>query len=122
MVSAKLNLVVFEDGFKEDYPEPRALPKVGDSVETIEKVREGDALVNKKVTRKVASILTWDQRRGKMKAACINCHGDSFVDSFYAQYDSLVVLYNDKFAKPAKGIMDELIKDGVLHAEGALRA
>lgn len=113
-VSAKLNLVVFADGFKEDYPEPRALPKIGDSVETVEKVREGDALVNRKVTRKVASILTWQERRGKMKAACLNCHGDSFVDNFYAQFDSLVTLYNDKFAKPAKGIMDELIKDGVL--------
>ncbi len=113
-ISTKLNLVIFADGFKEDYPEPRALPKVGDSVETIEKVREGDALVNKKVTRKVASILSWDQRRGKMKAACVNCHGDSFVDGFYAQYDGLVNLYNDKFAKPSKAIMDELIKDGVL--------
>lgn len=113
-VSAKLNLVVFADGFKEDYPEPRALPKAGDKVETIEKVREGDVLVNKKVARTVAKILTWQERRGKMKAACVNCHGDSFVDGFYAQYDSLVNLYNDKFAKPSKAIMDELIKDGVL--------
>ena len=114
VISAKLNLVVFEDGFKEDYPEPRALPKPGETVETAEKVREGDALVTRKVARKVAKILTWQERRGKMKAACVNCHGDSFVDNFYKQYDSLVTLYNDKFARPAKEIMDDLIKDGVL--------
>lgn len=113
-ISVKLNLVIFADGFKEDYPEPRALPKPGDKVETVEKVREGDALAARKVTRTVAGILTWQQRRGKMKAACVNCHGDSFVDGFYAQFDSLVTLYNDKFAKPSKAIMDELMKDGVI--------
>lgn len=117
VVSAKLNLVVFEDGFKEDYPEPRALPKPGETVETAEKVREGDALVSKKVSRKVAKILTWQERRGKMKGACLNCHGETFTDNFYKQFDGLVALYNDKFAKPAKLIMDDLTKDGVLNAK-----
>ena len=115
VISTKLNLVVFEDGFKEDYPESRALPKVGESVETTEKVREGDALVAKKVTRKVASILTWDARRSQMQAVCTNCHGKSFVENFYEQYDSLVTLYNEKFAKPAKAMMDELTADGILN-------
>ena len=116
-VSAKMNLVVFEDGFKEDYLEPRALPKPGDTVETVEKVREGDVLVNKKVTRKVAKVLSWQERRGKMTAACANCHGGSFIDNFYKQYDSLVGLFNDKFGKPSKAIMDDLIKDGILSAK-----
>ncbi len=116
-VSAKLNLVVFEDGFKEDYPEPRALPKVGDTVETTEKVREGDVLVNKKVSRKVAKVLSWGERRAKMALMCANCHGSSFVDNFYKQYDGLVNLYNDKFGIPAKKIMDELLADGVLSAK-----
>jgi len=116
-ISAKMNLVVFEDGFKEDYLEPRALPKPGDSVETVEKVREGDVLVNKKATRKVARVLTWQERRGKMTAACANCHGGSFVDNFYKQYDSLVALYNDKFGKPAKAIIDDLTRDGILSAK-----
>ena len=113
-VSAKLNLVIFADGFKEDYPEPRVLPKPGDKVETVEMVRVGDTLVSEKVTRTVARIITWDQRRGQMKAACVNCHGDTFVDNFHTQFDSLVTLYNDKFGKPSKAIMDELVKDGVL--------
>ncbi|MEK7388561.1 MAG: multiheme c-type cytochrome [Elusimicrobiota bacterium] len=117
VISVKLNLVTFQDGFKEDYPETRALPKPGDVVETTEKVREGDVLVSKKVSRKVAKVLTWQQRRGNMKAACLNCHGGTFVDNFYKQFDSLVNLYNDKFAKPAKLIMDDLIKDGVLNAK-----
>ncbi|MDA8242943.1 MAG: multiheme c-type cytochrome [Elusimicrobia bacterium] len=117
VVSAKQNLVVFEDGFKEDYPEPRALPKPGDSVETVEKVREGDALVSRKVTRKVASVLTWQQRRADMTAVCANCHSSDFTGNFYKQFDSLVDLYNEKFARPAKSIMDELTADGVLNAK-----
>ncbi len=116
-ISAKMNLVIFEDGFKEDYLEPRALPKPGDSVETVEKVREGDALVNKKVNRKVAQVLSWQERRGKMTAVCSNCHGASFVNNFYKQYDGLVNLYNDKFGKAAKAIMDDLLKDGILSAK-----
>jgi hypothetical protein len=37
------------------------------------------------------------------------------VDNFYKQYDDLVVLYNDKFAKPAQQLMNDLAADGVLN-------
>jgi hydroxylamine dehydrogenase len=115
VISTKLNLVVFADGFKEDYPETKALPKIGDEVNTTEKVVEHEALVDKPVKRKVADIVTWQQRRDKMKGACLNCHGNAFVDNFYKQFDSLVVLYNEKFARPAQKIMDELTADGALN-------
>ena len=69
------------------------------------------------VKRKVAKITTWEQRRDSMNGACFNCHDHTFVDNFYHQFDSLVVLYNDKFAKPAQQLMDELTKDGVLSAK-----
>ena len=35
-----------------------------------------------------------------MVDVCLNCHNQHFVDSFYLQYDSLIDLYHDKFAKP----------------------
>jgi hypothetical protein len=113
-ISVKQNLVIYEDGFKEDYPETRALPKIGETVKTIEKEVKEEKLVSKTVERKVAGTVTWQDRRGKMKGACLNCHNDTYVDNFYVQYDTLVDLYNNKFAKPAKAIMDELIADGVL--------
>jgi hypothetical protein len=116
-VSTKLNLVWYEDNYKEDYPDTRALPKVGDTVETTEKVVENEKMVSKKVPRKVAKIITWQERRQQMKGACLNCHNDTYVDNFYKQYDDLVTLYNDKFAKPAKAMMDELKADGVLKKE-----
>lgn len=50
----------------------------------------------------------WESKRASMKVVCLSCHGPDFIDSFYKQYDETVGLYNDKFAKPAKKIMDAL--------------
>ncbi|MFN0149745.1 MAG: multiheme c-type cytochrome [bacterium] len=115
IVSTKLNLVVFEDGFKEDYPDTRPLPKVGDTVTTQEKYVENDVMKSRDVPRKVARVRMWDDRRNEMKQMCASCHATTHVDNFYEQFDDLVVLYNDKFAKPAKAMMDSLHADGVLN-------
>jgi hypothetical protein len=117
IISSKLNLVIYEDGFKEDYPSSRELPEIGATVDTKEKVVENEELVTKTVPRTVATIIPWEDRRSKMKGACLNCHNDSHVDNFYKQFDALVELYNEKFAIPAKGFMDELLADGVLRKE-----
>lgn len=50
----------------------------------------------------------WEAKRAAMKDTCLNCHGPDFVDAFYKQYDETIELYNEKFAKPAKKIMDAL--------------
>jgi cytochrome c553 len=83
-ISKKQNLVVFQDGEKEDYPEDRPLPKIGEMVKTVDKVVEGEKLASKKVDRKVERIIRWDERRDSMKGVCKNCHGDMHTDNFYA--------------------------------------
>ena len=113
-ISVRQNLVIFADGYKEDYPETRALPKIGDIVQSKAKQVVNEKVITTNIMRQVASLVTWQERRDNMKGACLNCHNDSYVDNFYSQFDSLVTLYNDKFARPAKAIMDELIADGVL--------
>ncbi len=115
-VSVKINRVQFDDGFKEDYPETRALPKPGGSMETLENVLEKGTLVQRKVTRKVSEVMAWPARRAEMRGVCLSCHGPSHVDDFYAQFDDLVTVYNEKFAKPAQKLMDELLADKVLKA------
>ena len=117
VISTRQNLVIFEDGFREDYPETRALPEPGELVETEEKFVEEEKLVGRTVPRRVKEIVTWQQRRQTMKGACLNCHSDTYVDNFYKQFDDLVVLYNEKFARPAKAMMDDLTADGVLNPE-----
>jgi hypothetical protein len=98
-ISVKLNMVVYEDGSKDDIPGDRPeLPKVGS-------MHDG---------KKVAKVLTWQQRRGNMQNVCSQCHGQTFVDGAYAQFDGVVELYNDKFARPARDIILELKKRGIL--------
>jgi hypothetical protein len=56
----------------------------------------------------------WAKRRYAMKDVCFQCHTPAFVDNFYTQFDGAVELYNNKFAKPSKAVMDELYNDGLL--------
>lgn len=114
VVSTKINLVRYEDGTQDDYPDTRPVPRPGDVVDAVEHYVENGALRQRTERKKVSAVVTWQQRREAMKGVCRNCHGDSYVDNFYEQFDSLVALYNDKFAKPAKKIMDELYEDGLL--------
>ena len=53
------------------------------------------------------------QKRDRMKEVCTTCHTDSYVNAFYRQYDDLVVLYNEKFAKPGLAIMAALVQNGL---------
>lgn len=97
-ISSKLNMVIFDDLSKTDIPEGKPLPKAGDTVEG----------------KQVKEVLTWKQRRERMVNVCRNCHAESFVTGFYRQFDDLVDLYNDKFARPATAIMKELKEAGKL--------
>ncbi len=49
--------------------------------------------------------ISWETRRENMQNVCTNCHNQTYVDNFYTQYDSLIELYNGKFAKPGKELM-----------------
>jgi hypothetical protein len=49
--------------------------------------------------------LKWDARRENMQDVCNTCHSEDHTEKFYVQYDALIELYNDKFAKPGKELM-----------------
>jgi len=50
--------------------------------------------------------LKWDTRRANMKDVCNACHSEDHTEDFYVQYDALIELYNEKFAKPGKALME----------------
>ena len=54
----------------------------------------------------------WETKRGNMKDVCGNCHSPEWVDNFFTQYENSIALYNEKFAAPAKAMMDDLAKAG----------
>ncbi|MDD5366721.1 MAG: multiheme c-type cytochrome [Gallionellaceae bacterium] len=99
-ISTKLNMIRLENGDEFDQPEGKPLPKIGDEAKG----------------SKVKSILTWDKRRDKMKDVCIACHTDRQVNGHYQQFDNVVELYNDKFAKPIAAMMGELKDAGYITA------
>jgi hydroxylamine dehydrogenase len=49
--------------------------------------------------------IDWKQRRANMKDVCLNCHAEDYISSFYIQYDALIDLYHEKFAKPGLELM-----------------
>ena len=55
---------------------------------------------------------SWQNKRNRMKEVCSNCHTPDYVNGFYRQYDDLVTLYNEKFAKPGQAIMAALLEHG----------
>jgi len=55
-----------------------------------------------------------EKRRDAMKDVCSNCHAAPLVDGFYLQFDNLVNFYDDKFAKRATAIRNELMDKGKL--------
>jgi hypothetical protein len=60
---------------------------------------------------------TADQKRGRMKDVCLHCHTPDYVNGFYKQYDDLVVLFNEKFSKPAQLLMNTLGEQGLLTSQ-----
>ena len=54
-----------------------------------------------------------EDKRDRMKQVCSHCHTPDYVNAFYTQYDDLVILYNEKFAKPGKKIMAALVAEGL---------
>jgi hypothetical protein len=101
-ISVKLNMVVYDDDTKDDINgDNPQLPKVGEMATT----KKGEM-------KKVKAVLPWEERRARMQNVCDQCHAHSFVEGAYAQFDDVVYLYNEKFAQPAKAIMDELKKAG----------
>ncbi|TKJ37977.1 hypothetical protein CEE37_13525 [candidate division LCP-89 bacterium B3_LCP] len=61
----------------------------------------------------------WEEKRGNMKEVCSACHSPAFVDGHYYQFDGLVNLYNEKFAKPAGKIIKILKKNHAMEHQAA---
>ncbi|KIM09417.1 MAG: hypothetical protein KU28_02045 [Sulfurovum sp. PC08-66] len=116
-ISVKLNRVIFEDNTTQDIPGDKA-PAVGSMQMYSNYIREDDKLKKVMVEKKVAKVISWEGRRDNMKEVCSSCHSTHHVDNFYEQFDSLVVSYNEKFAKPGEAIVAEMKKDGIWKKSG----
>jgi len=46
--------------------------------------------------------ITGEERQRNMERVCVSCHNVNFVDSFYIQYEGLLDLYHEKYARPGQ--------------------
>jgi hypothetical protein len=102
-ISIKKNMVRLDNDVEYDVPEGQALPNIGDKPDD-PKAQGGT----------VIEVLTWEDRRAKMRKVCRACHSPNYVAGHYRNLDDLVLLYNDKFAKPISAIMGELTGNGII--------
>lgn len=58
-------------------------------------------------------VKPWELRRDDMKDVCSSCHSKKMVDSFYAQFDGVVEMYNEKYAIPTTEMMKLLLEQGL---------
>jgi hypothetical protein len=70
IVSTKLNLVVFDDGTKEDYPEDRTLPAAGESVKMTEKYVADGRVASREAARSDISRRTEGREDERASRTC----------------------------------------------------
>jgi len=116
-VSGKLNRATFTDGSPTDIP-GELPPRAGQRAKHRAYVREGDRLKSVITEKTIKDVLSWKQRRANMQEVCKSCHGVNQIQGFYRQFDDLIHLYNDKFAKPGVEIVNMLKKDGIWENSG----
>ena len=63
--------------------------------------------------RQRQTVDSWQNKRNRMREVCMHCHTPNSIDAFYTQYDDLVILYNEKFAKPGQMIMAALAEQNL---------
>ncbi len=71
-------------------------------------------MVDAKAIKAGKKVKSWQDRRADMQSVCKSCHGIDFIQAHYTQYDNLIHLYNDKFAKPGLSIIKLLKKEKLL--------
>jgi hypothetical protein len=57
---------------------------------------------------------SWQTEREKMKKVCLQCHGTTWVEEHFNNFDSVVNNYNDIYYKPIKAKIDRLYSNGRL--------
>ena len=102
-VSRKQHLVVFDDGSKLELPEDEKLPRRGAEIEKLDGT-----------PGTVKMVASASRRRMAMSAVCLECHSKGFTNGVMKQFDDVVELFNEKFAKPAQAIMEALYREGHL--------
>ena len=70
--------------------------------------------IDAKAIKAGKKVKPWKDRRDDMQNVCSKCHSMPFVENFYVQYDQMVNMYNNKFAKPATALYKAIRKEKLI--------
>jgi len=101
--------VTHDPGFRLSWTNRPAVSQVMDTDLNGKVVTETDPAARQSLIADTA-----EAKRNRMKDVCLHCHTGDYVNGFYQQYDELVILYNEKFAKPGQAIIAALKKAELL--------
>ena len=99
---------------------PRGAKQSGSRYPAIVCLAKGASLMPLPLMRMhCTSWINWTVSRSRYlkrpsKQVCLHCHTPDYVNGFYQQYDNLVILYNEKFAKSGQKIVAALRDNGLL--------
>ncbi len=113
-ISPKINRVTFADNTVKDIPGDIP-PQPGSMIKYKEFKFKDNKWHKVPLEKEAVDVMSWEMRRKNIQAVCNQCNSVQKVENFYKQFDSLVVTYNDKFAKPAKKLFEMAKKDGLIH-------
>jgi hypothetical protein len=102
-VSERQHLIIFDNGDRRELAESQGAPRRGAELSKL------DGSMGQ-----VKAVATSDRRRQVMSKVCIECHSKGFVENYMRQFDDLMELYNEQFAKPAQAIMNALYEKNLL--------
>ncbi len=102
-VSEQQYLVIFEDGDKRELSTSDPIPRRGESITKL----DGSMA-------KVKAVASPKRRRQAMTKTCLECHSKGFANKTMQQFDNVVELFNEKYAKPAQAIMQALYSENLL--------
>ena len=102
-VSTQQYLIIFADGDKRELSSSDPIPRRGESITKM------DGTMGK-----VKAVASPKRRRGAMIKTCLECHSKNFATNALKQFDTVVELYNEKYGKPARSIMQALYAENLL--------
>lgn len=102
-VSTQQYLVIFDDGDKRELSTSDPIPRKGESISKM------DGSMGK-----VKAVASPKRRRSAMVKTCLECHSKNYVTGAMKQFDNVIELYNEKYGKPARDIMQALYAENLL--------
>ncbi|MBW1642923.1 MAG: cytochrome c3 family protein [Deltaproteobacteria bacterium] len=92
----------------------KEVPKTHDVTERLSWEIQAPLTVRPSEFKPFPAATNWQEERVKMKKVCLQCHGTTWTEDHFKNFDNVVDNYNEIYYKPVKSVIDKLYADGLL--------